>query len=117
MLAARREAGQAPPYQGLGARLRTLIQQGLEAGVAGAADGETRTIRQDGEAAVFSIGLDTDHALKIHNVGTMDSDELFGVQAGFEAGDRLLLQVLFAFAGQGYVVILRFGVVEFSNRD
>ena len=53
--------------------------------------------------------------LEIYDVGAVDADEAFGVEAGFEADDGLLLQVLFAFAGQGHVVVLRFGVVELSD--
>lgn len=47
----------------------------------------------------------------------MDADEAVWVEASFEAGDGLLFEMLFSFRGEGYVVVLGFGVIEFANGD
>src|SRR5580700_10772264 len=47
----------------------------------------------------------------------MDSHKSVWIEAGFQASDGLLLQMLFAFAGQSDVVVLGFRVVELCNRN
>jgi len=82
-----------PHYEALCA----LIEQGLEAGVAGFAYGEAGVVGEDGEAAVFGVGFDADYAFEIDDVGAVDADEAVGIEAGFEAGDGLLFEVFFSF--------------------
>ncbi len=40
-----------------GVQLFALVEEGFEAGVAGAADGQAGAIGENGQAAVFAIGL------------------------------------------------------------
>ena len=98
-----------------GGRLGAIVEEGFEAGVARAADGEASAVGEDGDAAVFAVRLDAGDALEIHDVGTMNTDEAIGVEAGFEARDSLLLEVFFAFGGEGDVIILGFGEIELGD--
>ena len=67
--------------------------------------------------AIFAVGLDAGDAFEVDNVGAVDAKESRRVEGGFEAGDGLLLQVLFAVRAEGDVVVLGFGVVELGDRE
>src|SRR5882672_5268477 len=41
----------------------------VEAGLAGAADGQARAVGENGQAAVLAVGLDAHDAFQIHDVG------------------------------------------------
>src|SRR5229473_5321031 len=100
-----------------GSSRRALVEEGFEAGVAGAANRQARAVGENGEAAVLAVGLDACDAFEIHDVRAVDADEAVWIQAGFEAGDGLLLEMLFALAGERHVIVLGLGVVKFSNWD
>ena len=93
------------------------IEKFAEAGVTGAADGELRSVVEHGDVAIFAVGLDAGDAFEVDDVGAMDAEEARRVEGGFEAGDGLLLQVLFAVGAEGDVVVLRFGVIELGDRN
>jgi len=67
--------------------------------------------------SVLCVRLDFDDALQVNDVGAMDAEKTRGIERGFKAGDSLLLQVLFAFGCKGDVIVLRFHVVEFCDRN
>ena len=48
--------------------LSVFIEERLEAGVAGAADGQARAVDQYRKPAVFAVGFDARHAFKIDDV-------------------------------------------------
>src|SRR5882762_3653615 len=98
-------------------RLFAFVEEGFEAGVAGAADGQASAVGENGQAAVLAVGLDAHEAFKVHDVGAVDAHEAGRIEAGFQAGDGLLLEMLLAQAGQRYVVVLGFRVVELDNWD
>ncbi len=91
------------------------VEEGAEAGVTGAADGEPRAIVEDGDVAILGVGLDAGDAFEIDDVGAMDAQEAGRIERGLEAGDGLLLEMLFAFGNEREVIVLRLGVVEFGN--
>ena len=49
--------------------------------------------------AVFAVGLDLGHSFQVDDVGAVDAHEARGIERGFQAGDRLLLQMFPAFGG------------------
>src|SRR5271169_5669949 len=91
------------------------VEESAEAGVACAAYWDLGAVGEDGDVAVFAVGLDFGHSLQVDDVGAVDAHEARRVERGFQAGDGLLLQVLFAFGGEGDVVVLRFGIFEFGD--
>ena len=88
-----------------------VVEEGFEAGVAGAADGEAGAVGENGEAAVFAVGLDADDAFEIYDVGAMNAHEAGGIEAGFDARNGLLLKMLGSLGGQRDVVILGFDLI------
>src|SRR5271156_4110732 len=94
---------------------RLAVEEGAEACVACPAYWELCTVCEHGDVAVFSVRLDPSHAFQVDDVGAVDAHEAGRVQRGFQAGDSLLLQVLFAFGGQVDVIVLCFGI--FQLRD
>ncbi len=47
----------------------------------------------------------------------MNADEAGGIEPGFDTGDGLLLEMLYAVSRQRHIVVLRFHVVEFGHRN
>src|SRR5260370_9841413 len=92
--------------------LSVFIEERLEAGVAGAADGQARAVDQYRKPAVFAVGFDARHAFKIDDVRAVNAHEARSLQAGFQAGDRLLLQVFRAVTRQGHILILGSSAVD-----
>jgi len=76
-------------------RLLAFVEKGFEAGVACTGYGQARAVGENGQAAVFAIRLDAHDAFEIHDVGAVDAHEGVWIEAGFEAGDGLLLEMLF----------------------
>ena len=72
---------------------------------------------EDCQAAFFAVGFDAGDAFEIDDGGAVDSDETGGVEGGFQGADRLLLQVGFAGAVEGDVIVLGFDVVELVEGD
>src|SRR5258708_37435998 len=92
-------------------RLLSLVEEGVEAGVAGTAHREAGAVGEDGEAAVLAVGLDACDALQIHDIRAMDAHEAVWI----EAGDGLLLEMLLLLTGQRHVVVLGLRVVKFGD--
>jgi len=70
-----------------GSSKRALVEEGFEAGVAGAADRQARTVGEDGQAAVLAVRLDAHNALEIHDVRAVDAHKAARIEASFQAGD------------------------------
>src|SRR6266568_9255611 len=70
-----------------GSSKRALVEEGFEAGVAGAADGQARAVGENSQAAVLAVGLDAHHAFEIHDVRAVDAHKAVRIEASFEAGD------------------------------
>src|SRR5437660_3345701 len=103
--------------EGRRALLLAFVEEGFEAGVAGAADGEACAVGENREAAVLAVGLGAGDALEVHDVGAVDTHETVWVKARFQSGDGLLLEMLFAKACKSNVIILSFRIVEFGDRN
>jgi len=67
-----------------GCSLVLFVQEGFEAGVAGATDGEPHAVRKDGHLTVFAIRLDARDALEVHEVGAVDAHEESRVERQLE---------------------------------
>src|ERR1700722_5241063 len=104
------------------------VEEGFQAGVARAADGDLNAAAEHGDVGVFAVRLDLRDAFKIDDVGAMDAQKAGRVEGRFQVGDGLLLQVLFAGGRERDVVVLSLGVIElrywndrnlraFTNRD
>lgn len=94
-----------------------FIEEFAEAGVSGAADWELRAAVEHGYMAVFAVRLDAGDAFEIDDVRAMNAEEAGRVEGGFEAGNCLLLEVLFTFGAERDVIVLRFSVVELGDCD
>ncbi len=70
-----------------GSSKRALVEEGFEAGVAGAADGQARAVGENSQAAVLAVGLDAHHAFEIHDVRAVDAHKAVRIEASFQAGD------------------------------
>ena len=64
-----------------------FIEERLEAGVAGAADGQARAVDQYRKPAVFAVEFDARPAFRIDDVRAVNAHEARRLQAGFQAGD------------------------------
>src|SRR5437899_3905313 len=98
-------------------RLLAFIEEGFEAGVAGAADRQARAVGEDRQATILAVRLYTYHTFQINDVRPMDADKIVRIEACFQAGNSLLLEVLFSLTDQGHIVVLSLGVVELANRN
>src|SRR6266851_4168093 len=98
-----------------GSSRRALVEKGFEAGVTGAAHRQTRAIAENRQPAVLAVRLDARDAFQVHDVGAVDAHEPVRVKASFQAGDGLLLKMLFPLTGQCYVIVLGLGVVKLGN--
>ena len=67
--------------------------------------------------AIFAVRLDAGDSFEVDDVGAVNAKESRRIEGGFEAGDGLLLQVLFVFGAEGDVVVLGFGVIELGDGD
>src|SRR5216683_3776343 len=76
-------------------RSLSFVEKGFKTGEAGPADGQARAVGENGQAAVLAVGLDARDALQVHDVRAVDAHEAVGIEAGFQAGDGLLLEMLF----------------------
>src|SRR2546427_9489534 len=93
---------------------RALVEEGFQAGVAGAADRQARAVGENRQAAVLAIGFDANDALEIHDVRAVDTYETVRVEASFESGDGLLLEMLFALSGERHIIVLSLRIVELA---
>src|SRR5215472_7106343 len=92
--------------------LFSFVEERLQASIAGPADRQARAVAEDGKPAVPSVRLNADDPFQIHDVRAVNSYEAIRIETGFEAGDGLLLEMFFALAGQGDVIVLSFHIIE-----
>src|SRR6185312_1186963 len=97
------------------AKSRSAPNQRIEARISGAAHRNFGAVRQDGQPGVLRVRLNARDSVEIHQKATMDPDEAPGMQRAFEARNRLLLEPCAAFAAQGYIVILRLGIIQLAG--
>src|ERR1700682_611033 len=98
-------------------RLLSLVEEGLEAGVAGAAYRQARAVGENRKAAILAVRLDAPDALQVHEVRAVDAHVAVRVEACLQAGDGLLLEVLLSPTGQRHVVVLGLRVVKLGDRN
>src|SRR5215813_11123938 len=91
------------------------LQQASQPPVTGATDRQPRAVIQDGDVAVFGVGLEFHNSFEVHKIRAVNAQEVLRVERAFQAGDGLLLQILFPLAGQRDVVVLGFGIVQFAD--
>src|SRR5580693_133083 len=92
-----------------------LIDKSSQARVPGTTYGKLCSIGEHRDVAVLGVRLDFDDALEIDDVGPVDAHESGGIKGGFQARNRLLLQVLFAIGRESHVIVLSFGVIELGD--
>ncbi|OLC99600.1 MAG: hypothetical protein AUH86_02070 [Acidobacteria bacterium 13_1_40CM_4_58_4] len=73
----------------------------MEAGIAGAADGQARAVCEDGQAAVLAVRFDASDSFQIHDIRAVNTDEAMRVETRFQTGNGLLIEVFLTLAGQG----------------
>ena len=93
----------------------SAVEKFAKAGVSGAADGELCSVVEHRDVAIFAVGLDAGDSFEVDDIGAVDAKESRRVEGGFEAGDGLLFEVLFAFGAEGDVVVLGFRVIELGD--
>ena len=64
-----------------GKELRLRIQESFQSTVTGAADRQSSSIAQNHHVSIFAIRFESSHALKVHDIGTMDADEASGIES------------------------------------
>ncbi len=85
--------------------------------MAGPADRKLRAVAEHRDAAVARVRLDARDSFQVCDIGPVNAHELFGVQLPFDARNGLLLQIIFLFAAQRDVVVLRLNVIQAVDWD
>src|SRR5215471_15927995 len=93
------------------------FQYCVKPGITRPAHDQAYAVPQDCRVAVFSVELELRKTIDIQNIRSMNSDELGGVEAGFDLGESLLLQEPFSLGMKAHVIILRFDIVDLRHRN
>src|SRR5204862_2768588 len=74
-------------------------------------------VSENGKPAILTVRLDAHYAFQIHDVRTMDAHESVRVQAGFQTGDGLLLEMFLPLTGKRHVIVLGLRILKLANRN